>query len=264
MISRKLTTEQLIARRLKIRSWNHKIGAKVAPHYTPSMGVRNPASPEKLSMSLLLSSYAHMGHSTSLWNPLTQPFIYGKRDGIHIISLDQTMVYLRRAISVVREVAKARGVIVFIGTRSGQKDSVVNAAKRARGFHVFDRWLPGLVTNARNVQGNLGGKIVPVDDNGRVVPTKESPKFVIPDLIVVLNPLENRGACLEAQKASIPTIGIIDSDADPKMVTYPVPANDDSLRCTDLIVGLLSKAAEQEYNQNPASVNSTASYLPRA
>ncbi|CAB11267.1 37S ribosomal protein mrp4, mitochondrial [Schizosaccharomyces pombe] len=249
MLSRKLSPEQLVARRLKIRDWNHKIGAVVAPHYSPTLSIRNPAPPSQLSLPLLLSSGAHLGHSTSIWNPYTQPFIYGKREGIHIISLDQTMVYLRRAISVVRSIAKENGIILFIGTRNGQKDSVVAAAKRARGYHIFDRWLPGLLTNAREVQGKLGGSILCKDNRGKLIQTDKKPSYVFPDLMVILNPLENKSACLEAQKTHVPTIGIIDTDADPRMVTYPIPANDDSLRCTDLIAGLLSRVAEQEYQK---------------
>ncbi|EEB08429.1 mitochondrial 37S ribosomal protein MRP4 [Schizosaccharomyces japonicus yFS275] len=242
MSAPKLSLEQLTKRRFKLRDVFNKVGSKVSPFYSPSLAIRSPPKPRDVSIAALLAAQAHLGHATSLWNPMNQPFIYGIRNGIHIISLDKTLVFLRRAINVIQEVARTKGIILFVGTKPGQKLSVMAAAKRCNGYFIFNRWVPGLLTNAKTVQPTLGGSLKTVDQDGKEV-RAPTPSFLYPDLIVILNPLENINVCKEAQRVSVPTIGIVDTNVDPRLVTYPIPANDDSLRCSDLIVGLLSQAA---------------------
>ena len=219
-------------------------------------------------MSLLLAAGVHIGHSKSLWDPRTQPFIYGIRENLHIISLDVTLPYLRRACAVVRDISKHYGIIVFVGTRSGQERIVIEAAKRAKGYHVFDRWLPGTITNSAQVLS--GGKIAKMEaasSSKKVIPqngfdeenlgtdtempegdrknSSNVPPAIKPDLVIVLNPLENKIALQECANSNVPTIGIIDTDSDPTAVTYAVPGNDDSHRSVALIAGILSNAAAE-------------------
>ena len=174
-------------------------------------------------------------------------YIFGIRQGIHIISLDITAAHLRRACRVVAGVAERGGLILFVGTRPGQTRAVVNAAKLAEGCHLFERWIPGSITNGQQILGGCRLKVV--DEFDREIPGYEEKLLdrpaLKPDLVVCLNPLENWVLLHECGLNHIPTIGIIDTDADPTWVTYPIPANDDSLRCVQVIAGALGKAGEE-------------------
>src|SRR4051812_445961 len=111
------------------------------------------STPHELTIAKLLAAGLHLGHSTSLWNPATLPFIFGTRAGISIINLDHTLVYLRQACKVVREIALRDGIIVFVGTRPGMEKATVNAAKRCGGYQVSTKWCPGTITNAFQILG---------------------------------------------------------------------------------------------------------------
>lgn len=175
-----------------------------------------------------MASQSHMGHNTSLWNPANQRYIFGVRQGIHIISLEVTAAHLRRAAKIVEGVAYHGGLILFIGTRPGQSLAVVRAAELAKGCHLFERWTPGTITNGDQI---LSGRLQVVDHNDQPLSGYEHQMLdynaLKPDLVVCLNPLENYIALHECGLNNIPTIGIIDTDADPTWVTYPIPANDD-------------------------------------
>lgn len=200
-----------------------------------------PTTPYNLDIGRLLAAGLHLGHSTSLWEPATLPYIFGTRQGISIINLEHTLVHLRRACNVAREVAYRGGSILFVGTRPGFQDLTVEAARRCEGYHVSGKWIPGTLTNAQQV---LGRHAPPDPENpGR------APKIFKPDLMVLLNPLENRIAIAEAQLNLIPTIAITDTDYDPRQVTYPIPANDDAIRGVELIAKVISMAAQDGLHQ---------------
>lgn len=164
-----------------------------------------------------------------MWNPANARYIFGIREGIHIISLEVTAAHLRRAAKVVTEVSKRGGLVLFVGTRNDQDRSVVKAAQLAKGYHLFDRWIPGSITNGQQILGNCGMKVV--DELDRDMPEFQGQlvdrAVLRPDLVVCLNPLENYVCLHECSLNHIPTIGIIDTNADPTWVTYPIPANDD-------------------------------------
>ncbi|KAI4718086.1 hypothetical protein E4T48_05662 [Aureobasidium sp. EXF-10727] len=224
----------------------NRIGSVVSPKYQPHTQLTQPPSPDEISLELLLASQSHLGHSTSLWNPANARYIFGVRQGVHIISLDQTASHLRRACAVVRGVAQRGGLILFVGTREGQERIVVKAAELAGGCHLFDRWIPGSITNGAQILGRCRTKVV--DENDKEIKgfeeQLEAKGALKPDLVVCLNPLENYVLLHECGLNNIPTIGVIDTDANPTWVTYPIPANDDSLRCINLIGGVLGRAAE--------------------
>ncbi|OJK00498.1 hypothetical protein ASPACDRAFT_118849 [Aspergillus aculeatus ATCC 16872] len=223
-----------------------KMGTTLEGKYSPDSLLFHPPKPADLTLEMLLANQTHLGHSTSRWNPQNSPYIYGIREGIHIISLDVTAAYLRRAAKVVEEVAARGGLILFAGTRKGQKLMVVRAAERAQGYHLFERWIPGSLTNGSVILGHCEVKVVNIYDEE--LPTfKEvanSRPSLKPDLVVCLNPLENTVLLHECGLNNVPTIGIIDTDADPTRVTYPIPSNDDSLRAVGLIAGVLGRAGE--------------------
>ncbi|KAJ5908981.1 Ribosomal protein S2 bacteria/mitochondria/plastid [Penicillium taxi] len=221
-------------------------GTQMQEIYDPKDLITNPIKPSEITLELLLASGTHMGHSTSRWNPQNSRYIFGIREGVHIISLDVTASHLRRAAKVVEEVAARGGIILFAGTRKGQKQAVVRAAELAKGYHIFERWIPGSLTNGQQILGHCETKVVNALD-------EELPEFKMdladrptlkPDLVVCLNPLENVVLLHECGLNNVPTIGVIDTDADPTRVTYPIPANDDSLRAISLISGVLGRAGE--------------------
>jgi small subunit ribosomal protein S2 len=205
------------------------VGTVVTPHYKPHLLISNPPSPSDITLELLLASEAHLGHSTSLWHPGNAQYIYGVRQGIHIISLESTAAHLRRACRVVREVTRRGGLVLFVGTRAGQDRCVVKAAELSGGCHLFEKWTPGSITNARDILGRC--ELMVVDEFDKPIHGFESQLAerlpLKPDLVVCLNPRENGVVLHECATNHVPTIGIIDTDVDPSKVTYPIPANDD-------------------------------------
>ncbi|KAG8529187.1 uncharacterized protein KY384_005822 [Bacidia gigantensis] len=229
------------------RNLDKQYGSTLAPHYELESMVYSPPSPHEITLELLLASQAHMGHKTSHWNPANSRYIFGIRQGIHIISLDAIAAHLRRACRVVREVAKQGGLILFVGTRAGQDGAVVKAAQMAKGCHVFDRWTPGAITNGNQILAAGDKKLVDQFDRavtGIEIDLSEQPALK-PDLVVCLNPVENWVLLHECALNNIPTIGVIDTNANPTWVTYPIPANDDSVRCVQVIAGVLGRAGEE-------------------
>ncbi|ESZ91582.1 hypothetical protein SBOR_8017 [Sclerotinia borealis F-4128] len=230
-----------------IKKRTGKMGSVIPPHYEPFQLIVNPPSPKDVTLELLMASQSHLGHATQLWNPANQRYIYGIRQGVHIISLEETAAHLRRCAKVVEGVAYHGGLILFVGTRAGQDSAIVKAASLAQGCHLFNRWVAGSITNGDQILSKCALKAVdPLDKEVAGYDEKlMSWRPLKPDLVVCLNPLENYILLHECGLYNIPTIGVIDTDADPTWVTYPIPANDDSLRCIQLIAGVLGRAGEE-------------------
>lgn len=251
------SSQELYLRRLFHAKNVTKLGAELSNVYKPHKDTLQPPSIQQTSINTLIAAGAHLGHSTALFRPSTQPYIYGIRDGIHIIDLDQTLVHLRRASKVVEAVGEKGGVILFVGTRTGQQRCLQKAAERAGAYYVHSRWVPGTLTNATQISGSW--ERVEVDMGGnptdRVLSPSLKKTILKPDLVVLLNPVENRNAIAECIASKVPTIGIIDTDSEPSLVTYPVPANDDSLRSVELITGVLSQAAQKGKNMRLQNFN---------
>lgn len=205
------------------------VGTQVQRTYSPIDVFRNPPGPKDVTLELLMASQAHMGHHTSVWNPANARYIYGIRQGIHIISLEQTAAHLRRAARVVEEVAYAGGLILFVGTRPGHTQIVTRAAKMASACHLFTKWIPGAITNSDKILPGVPMMVVDQHDQeiegfaGHIMERRA----LVPDLVVCLNPLENFTLLRECGQANVPTIGIIDTNTEPTWVTYAIPANDD-------------------------------------
>lgn len=241
------TSQELFLRQMKHASHTARLGANVEQVYSPHKDVHSPLPPEKLSINKLLEAGVHLGQSKSIWRPSTQPFIYGEYKGIHLIDLNKTLSSLKRASMVVEGIAERGGVILYVGTREGQKRALEEAAKRTNGYYISTRWIPGTLTNSTEISGVWERHEVDFADKptNRELAPAETAGICKPDLIVVLNPTENRNALRESMQARIPTIGIIDTDSEPSMVTYPIPGNDDSLRSVNLILGVLSRAGQR-------------------
>ncbi|KAL6309066.1 ribosomal protein S2, flavodoxin-like domain-containing protein [Sparassis latifolia] len=199
--------------------------------FQPHHSLHRPPSPSGVTLSALLASGAHFGHSQKLMNPNFMPFAYGTRAGITIIDLDHTLPLLRRAANVVRGVAAKGGSVVFLGTRPDLRPVVRAAVERmgSQSYHVGEKWLPGTLTNKLVV---FGADVV-----------RET--RVLPDLVILLNPIPNLSVIRECAIEHVPTIAIVDSNVDPRIVMYPIPANDESTRTAELIGGLLSIAGRE-------------------
>lgn len=199
--------------------------------YQPHHGLNRPESSESLTLSALVASGAHIGHFKSLMFPTFLPYAYGTRAGVTIIDLEQSLPMLRRAANVVRAVAQNGGLILFVGTSPSLRPIVAKAAERLgpNGFHVGERWLPGTLTNRMGLFGTEVARN----------------KKLKPDCVIFLNPLNNLHAIRECAIEHIPTIGITDSNVDPRIVMYSIPANDESVRTAELVAGVLSLAGKQ-------------------
>jgi len=199
--------------------------------FQPHHSLHRAVAPHDLTMSALMATGAHLGHAKTLLRPAFLPYAYGTRADITIIDLESTLPLLRRAANVVRAVAQNGGTVVFVGSNEALRPSVIKAAQRMgrNAYHVGSRWKPGTLTNSKVVFGEE----IAQEQN------------TIPDLVVFLNPLDNLFAIKECASKLVPTIGIIDSNVDPRVVMYPIPANDDSVRTAELIVGMLSMAGKE-------------------
>ncbi|KAH9967829.1 ribosomal protein S2, flavodoxin-like domain-containing protein [Russula dissimulans] len=199
--------------------------------WQPHHSLHRPPAPRDLTLSALLAAGAHLGHHKSLLNPNFIPYAYGTRAGITIIDLERTLPLLRRAATLVRAVASRDGSIVFVGTRADLRPAVLKAAQRIgpQAYHVAEKWLPGTLTNKVHFFG----------------PEVSLNERVVPDLAIFLNPIPNLRAIRECAIEHVPTIGIVDTNVDPRIVMYPIPANDESTRTAELIAGVLSLAGRQ-------------------
>ncbi len=259
------TAERYASHRFNQNHTKH-LGTTIDPNrYQPHKLLTQPPFPSDITLELLLASQAHLGHKTSHWNPMNSRYIFGIRQGIHIISLDQTAAHLRRACRVVSGVAERGGLILFVGTRPGQDRCVVKAAQMAGACHLFERWTPGSITNGHQILGQCKMKVV--DELDREIKGFDEElrerQVLKPDLVVCLNPLENWIMLHECGLNTIPTIGIIDTDANPTWVTYPIPANDDSLRCVQVIAGVLGRAGQEgQARRKEMAMKGVVTYTP--
>ncbi|KAJ1981343.1 hypothetical protein H4R34_002109 [Dimargaris verticillata] len=232
---------------------------------------RASLQPNQFTMNELLTAGLHLGHAKSLWHPHMLPYIFGQRASIHIINLEHTVAYLRRALDLTREVARQGGIILFVATRDPMVFPVAEAATECGQYHVNGRWRPGTLTNSELVLSRCSDEVVPNDDamfaqfslsterpygtiqqeanvtryTDQASMVQDKQRFFKPDLMVFFNLLENKAALAEAKIANIPTVGVVDTDCDPYAVTYPVPANDDSVNGIKLLAALFSKAAQE-------------------
>ncbi len=221
------------------------------------------ALPE-FSMRQLLEAGVHYGHQTARWNPKMGPYIYGDRNGIHILDLTQTVPLLDAALKVVRDTVAKGGRILFVGTKRQAQKPVAEAAERCAQFYMNHRWLGGTLTNWKTVSQSIA-RLKTIDEllgaggegltkKERLMMERDQSKLQAslggiremggtPDLIVVIDVGKEDLAILEAQKLGIPVVGIVDTNNSPKGVAYVIPGNDDAARAIQLYCELIAKAA---------------------
>ncbi|KAJ3203347.1 28S ribosomal protein S2, mitochondrial [Clydaea vesicula] len=206
-----------------------------------------------VTLKNLLATNLHLGHNKKIQNKFMSKFIFGQRNNIQIINLDQTLVYLRKAINVTREVSFAGGNILFVGTRPAIHNITVQAAVNSNSFYTLD-WIPGTITNKERVLRKSVGydpdKIAQIQSlqisEGEELPTTQ-PYVHQPDLLILLDYQNTKWAAREANLNGIPIIAVCDTDLDPTLIQYPIPANDDSVKGIEYLSGVLSWAAREGY-----------------
>ncbi|KAL6947157.1 hypothetical protein ACO0QE_002029 [Hanseniaspora vineae] len=242
---RPYTAQELFLRQLKHSATVGKLGAKIDNVYFPNNDIYNPLQSNEVTIEHLMAAGVHLGQATSLWNTSTHPFVYGSYKGLHIIDLNKTLQSLKRSCKVVEGIAERGGIILFLGSEA-QRRVISNAAKMCRGYGIHTRWIGGTLTNPTEIAGSWARQKVDMADNptGEPLTDLQTDGLIKPDLIIVLNPKQNKTALKEAMKVRVPTIGIVDTDCEPSLVTYPIPGNDDSARSVNLIAGILARAGE--------------------
>jgi small subunit ribosomal protein S2 len=219
----------------------------------------------QVTMKQLLEAGVHFGHQTSRWNPKMRPYIFGARNGIHIIDLQQTVTLFREACDFVREVATRGGSVLFVGTKKQAQEAIKTEADRSRQYHVNNRWLGGTLTNfqtikksidrMRRLEEMLGDPAVAAlyKKKERLLMQRELDKLNInlagirdmkkpPDALFVIDPDREQIAVAEANRLKIPVVAVVDSNCDPDRIAYCVPGNDDAIRAIRLFCGAIAES----------------------
>ncbi len=220
------------------------------------------ALPE-FSMRQLLEAGVHFGHQPHLWNPKMAPFIFGERNGIHIVDLSQTVPLLHQALVKVSDVVAGGGRVLFVGTKRQASDTIADSAERCAQYYINHRWLGGMLTNwktvsnsikrLKKIEGLLAGEAQGLTKKELLQITRERNKLDralggikdmggVPDLLFIIDTNRENLALAEARKLKIPVVAIIDTNCDPDVADYPVPGNDDAGRAISLYCDLVSRA----------------------
>lgn len=217
-----------------------------------------------LPLRSLLDAGVHFGHQTKRWNPKMRPFIYGARNGIHIIDLDQTARLFQRAFNFVQETVARGGQVLFVGTKRQAQEIVQEEATRSGSFFVVNRWLGGTLTNFRTIKQGLERmrQLERMKEDGTYLQLpkrevsrleKERERFekyvgglknmnTLPAAVFIIDPAMETIAVSEAKKLGIPIIAITDTNCDPDLVDYVIPGNDDAIRSIKLITQRVADA----------------------
>ena len=226
------------------------------------------------TMRQLLEAGVHFGHQSRRWNPKMGPYIFGARNKIHILDLQQTVPMLYQALKVVRDTVAGGGRVLFVGTKRQASDVVAESAKQCAQFYVNHRWLGGMLTNWKTVsesikrlhklEEQLSEEHTGLTKKEVLKMTRERDKLEralggikemggLPNVIVVIDTNKEELAVQEANKLGIPVVAILDSNSDPDGITYPVPGNDDALRAISLYCDLFKQAVIDGISMEMAS-----------
>ena len=218
------------------------------------------------SMRQLLEAGVHFGHQTRRWNPKMAPFLFGVRNGVHIIDLQQTVPLLDRALQAARDVVAGGGRVLFVGTKRQAQEPIAEAARACGQHFVNHRWLGGMLTNWKTISGSikrfkaleeqLAGDTTGLTKKEVLQLTRERDKFElslggirdmggIPDVMFVIDANKEELAIKEANVLGIPVVAILDSNVSPDGIAFPIPANDDASRAIRLYCEAVAEAAKK-------------------
>jgi len=215
------------------------------------------------TMRQLLEAGVHFGHHTRRWNPKMESYLFGVRNGIHIIDLEQTVPMLHRALQQVRDVAAGGGRVLFVGTKRQAQEAIAEAAKRCGQYYVNHRWLGGMLTNFKTISQSIK-RLRELDERVNnpstgltkrelLELTRDRDKLEralggikemggLPDILFIIDTNKEAIAVQEANKLKIPVVAVLDSNSSPEGIAFPVPGNDDAMRAIHLYCDLVSGA----------------------
>ena len=217
-----------------------------------------------VSTKTLLENGVHFGHQTRKWNPKMAKYIFGARNGVHILDLNLTATKLHEAYLALKKIVTDGGKVLFVGTKAQVREVIQEEALRSGSFYVINRWLGGTLTNFKTIQKRIRrlNDLKTMEEDGSydslpkkevVALRKEKEKLLknlegiaemrkVPNAMVVVDPKLEHNAILEAKKLNIPVFGLLDTNADPEEVNYGIPANDDAVKSVQLVCGILADA----------------------
>jgi len=220
--------------------------------------------PDTVTIKELLEAGAHFGHQTSRWHPRMKSYIFTKRNGIHIIDLEQTVTRLDRACEFVQQVVAEGGTILFVGTKKQAQETVEEEAKRCGVYYVNQRWLGGVLTNFATIQARIDHLVRLEDQQERGefsrLPKKEALKLgneisrlnqqmggfkemtSLPAALFIVDPTKERIALAEAKRVGAPVVAMVDTNCNPDDIDYPIPSNDDAIKAIRLICSKIADA----------------------
>ncbi len=243
--------------------------------------------PDTVTIKQLLEAGAHFGHQTSRWHPRMKSYIFTKRNGIHIIDLEQTIGRLDKACDFVQQVVAEGGKILFVSTKKQAQDIIEQEAKRCDMYYVNQRWIGGVLTNFATIQARIDHLVRLEDQETRGefnrLPKKEALKLrkeilrlnrqvggfkemtSLPAAIFIVDITQERIALAEAKRVGIPIVAVIDTNCNPDDIDYPIPANDDAIKTIKLICSKIADSViEAKINEVmvPAEEESAADAEP--
>jgi small subunit ribosomal protein S2 len=212
----------------------------------------------------LLEAGVHFGHQTKRWNPKMRPYIFEKRNQIYIINLDETVRQLQRATDFLQEVTKRGGKILFVGCKKQAQEAIKEAAQACGQFYVNQRWLGGTLTNLATIRKSIGrlkyieeiekspeykkmGKQELAALNREAAKLKRNLDGILemsnlPDALIIIDTPREQNAVLEARRLGIPVVAVVDTNADPELIDYPIAGNDDAIRAIRIVLQKLVDA----------------------
>ena len=216
------------------------------------------------TMRQLLEAGVHFGHSTRRWNPKMSPYLFGTRNNVHVIDLQQTVPLLHQAMLAVSKTVASGGRVLFVGTKRQASSRIADAARKCGQYYMNHRWLGGTMTNWRTISNSikrlrdldiqLSGEVAGFTKKELLGLTREREKLEralggikemggLPDILFVIDTNKESIAIHEANNLGIPVIAVLDSNSDPKGVDFPIPGNDDAIRAIDLYCELIAGSA---------------------
>jgi len=225
------------------------------------------------SMRQLLEAGVHFGHQTHRWNPKMGPFIYGARNGIHVMDLSQTVPLLHQALLAVRDTVAGGGRLLFVGTKRQAQEQIADAARRSAQYFINSRWLGGTMTNWKTISNSIkrlreleelfAGGAQGFTKREQLTLTRERSKLElalggikdmggVPNILFVIDTNKEAIAIKEANRLGIPVIAILDSNSDPAGIDFPIPGNDDAGRAIALYCDLIARAAIDGISESSA------------
>jgi small subunit ribosomal protein S2 len=220
-----------------------------------------------ISMRQMLEAGVHFGHQTRRWNPKMKRFIFGERNGIYIIDLEQTLSRVEVAYNFVRELTSKGGTVLFVGTKKQAQDPVQSYAEKIGMPYVNERWLGGMLTNFETISKRVGkmleyermkasGEFDAMIKKEALMLDRELAKLQrnlgglrdmkrLPDAVFVIDTKKEHIAVTEANKLGIPVVAVVDTNVDPDVIQFPIPGNDDAIRANGLLVRVIAEAVEE-------------------